>query len=281
MLETEYTFECDDAPSTSVLATVRRAVPIQAPLRVSLLCVGDELLDGAVNDELFPFVTRRFANRGVRVDHVHYLPDDVQSISSALLQEFTRSTPRLILTSGGLGPTHDDLTYNGVAAAIDTPLTQSVELADRFRENLAIERLDDRYMEESIRRMARIPAGSRILDAGGWRMAVAIDRDGGWTCRRGLTILPLPGVPTHFRQAFDHLVIPEIGRQSKSNRAEAEIEISHSSSEHQVGALLRNLSSRHPLTSIQSLPGVPSRIILRGPSREAEAVARQVLDSMR
>jgi molybdenum cofactor synthesis domain-containing protein len=86
----------------------------------ALIVIGDEILTGKVKDEnSFVFAQAMF-NSGVRVERILTIPDDVDVIADAL-KKFASSYD-YILTSGGVGPTHDDKTFAGVALGFDLPI---------------------------------------------------------------------------------------------------------------------------------------------------------------
>src|SRR2546428_14066019 len=97
----------------------------------ALLIVGDEVLTGEVRDENGPWMIGRLAALGTRVVRLSVVPDRLGDI----VQELTRlrALADAVLVSGGIGPTHDDLTRPAVAAALGVPLEGHPEAAARIR----------------------------------------------------------------------------------------------------------------------------------------------------
>ena len=82
-----------------------------------LIVIGDEILKGQVQDTNTHFLTKHLYQKGIRVGRVSILPDDIDVIVSEV-KTFTQNYD-FVLTSGGIGPTHDDVTFEAVARAFD------------------------------------------------------------------------------------------------------------------------------------------------------------------
>ncbi|KAK3913867.1 FAD synthase [Frankliniella fusca] len=93
-----------------------------------LIIVGDEVLSGSVADTNSHFIAERLHRLGVRLLKVTVLPDDVEAIAHEVL-EFSQRFD-VVLTSGGVGPTHDDRTYEAVSRAFGLPLQFNAEVAE-------------------------------------------------------------------------------------------------------------------------------------------------------
>ncbi|XP_065220255.1 FAD synthase-like [Planococcus citri] len=95
-----------------------------------IIIIGDEILNGSVTDTNSTFLCKRFRALGVVVQKISTIPDDVK----ILADEITLFSQRydIVITSGGVGPTHDDVTYESVAAAFDVKLTTNKELKQYF-----------------------------------------------------------------------------------------------------------------------------------------------------
>ncbi|WAR02959.1 FLAD1-like protein, partial [Mya arenaria] len=82
--------------------------------------IGDEILKGQVADTNTNFITRHLFSWGVKVKRISVIPDELDTISSEVADFSTKFT--YVITTGGVGPTHDDLTFEGVARAFDEPI---------------------------------------------------------------------------------------------------------------------------------------------------------------
>jgi len=121
-----------------------------------VLLVGDELLGGTISDTNVAQVARALGPRGIPVAGVEVVPDDPARIADAV-RRLTGACDVLVIT-GGLGPTADDVTRDGVALAIGTPLEEDASVRDAIERRLAaagIERPAD-----SVRRQACFPRGT-------------------------------------------------------------------------------------------------------------------------
>ena len=97
----------------------------------AILIVGDEILTGEVKDENGPFLTQRLAGAGVRVTRVTVCPDREDEIVTELRR--LRALADAVVLSGGIGPTHDDLSRQALAMALGVPLVALPEAEARIR----------------------------------------------------------------------------------------------------------------------------------------------------
>ena len=94
-------------------------------MRVSLVCVGDELLAGDTVNTNAAWLGERLSERGVDVERVAVVPDRVSDIARVVNEH--RADYDAVVVTGGLGPTHNDLTMEGVAAAVGTQVSEDSE----------------------------------------------------------------------------------------------------------------------------------------------------------
>ena len=99
-------------------------------LRASIVVIGDEILGGFVHDTNSHWLAGQLQTHGIPLDRVQTVPDTMAAIDEGLRMELGRSRPRLILTSGGIGSTPDDLTMEAVAATLGRgPISRLGDLA--------------------------------------------------------------------------------------------------------------------------------------------------------
>lgn len=160
---------------------------------VTLLIIGDEILSGKVVDENGPFLLRRLRSLGAEVRRVHVIPDELDIIASYVAEASAASD--WVLTSGGVGPTHDDLTMEGVARGLGRELAPDpllVELIEKWVKDPS----------EATRRMALVPAGADVQLRPGSRFPQV----------QAGNVLIFPGVPGLLRRKFEavsHLLAGE------------------------------------------------------------------------
>ena len=148
-----------------------------------IVVIGNELLSGKIQDSNSPWLMRRLRLLGVACSGLVVVPDTVSDIAEAVSKASAEAD--FVFTSGGVGPTHDDVTMAGVAAAFDVPLEEHpiirAFLDDRWRGAKAPARL----------RMAQVPRGTEVLDTQSFPVV---------RCRN---VYIFPGVPRLFRGRFE------------------------------------------------------------------------------
>ncbi|MEY3019305.1 MAG: hypothetical protein RLZZ272_289 [Actinomycetota bacterium] len=244
-------------------------------LRASMLVIGDEILGGFVTDTNSPWCADRLRAHGVPLDRVSVVPDEHAAIGEALAAELARERPRVVVTSGGIGSTPDDLTYEAVARALGREVVEDASIVRELSRAVAWSEERGLGMSEEavwhLNRMARIPAGSRLLRReSGWTPAVCVDVDGG-SDGGGVTVVVLPGVPREFRALIGEVVEPELlaGR----NTIPAVVELTHGFPESVLNLTFVELAARHPDVKLGSYPGRPMIVRLTGAREEVEAAA--------
>jgi len=152
-----------------------------------ILVIGNEILSGKVEDTNSPYLCRELRALGVDVERVLVIPDDVELIAretKAMHQAYD-----FVFTSGGVGPTHDDMTLDGIALAFDRPLELNESIVAR------IERAQGGTANESQKKMARIPAESVLVDAGDlWFPVIIVEN-----------VHVFPGIPELLRKKFESI----------------------------------------------------------------------------
>ena len=172
---------------------------------VGILVIGNEILDGVVLDTNSQWIINRLKPLGFQVHETITVRDNVQEIGEAL-NRLLKDGCNLVFTTGGLGPTHDDMTLQGVAHGLGLPLEldqASLDIVTRQYKMLH-ERgiIESGEITDSRRKMAILPRGSKPLDnrVGG---APGVILEAG-----GSTIICLPGVPLELKWIFDDQVAP-------------------------------------------------------------------------
>ena len=122
-----------------------------------VLIIGNEILSGRTQDVNLQYIAKHLATKGVTVTEARVIPD-VQDVIVATVNE-VRASHDYVLTTGGIGPTHDDITADCIARAFGVPLVINETIATRIRRRPA----PDDVMKNRMR-MARIPKGAQLID---------------------------------------------------------------------------------------------------------------------
>ena len=165
---------------------------------VEILCVGTELLLGSILNGNARWISERLASIGLPHYRQTVVGDNEERLKSAVLESAARSS--ILITTGGLGPTPDDLTTASLAAAFNTPMDERPELWREIQEKLGS---GGRTVAESNRRQALLPRGAEVLPNPLGSAPGMI-----WTPRPGFTIITFPGVPSEMRAMWSATAEP-------------------------------------------------------------------------
>lgn len=146
-----------------------------------LVVIGNEILSGKVEDTNSPFLAKQLRAVGVSLERILVIPDEIEVIAAAV-REYS-ATYDLVFTSGGVGPTHDDLTIAGVARALGREVIRHPELEKTLRAFFS-----DRVTEAQLR-LADVVDGTELLHDGNLRFPTFLVNN----------IYVLPGIPEIFR----------------------------------------------------------------------------------
>ncbi len=172
-------------------------------LHVEVLATGDELLTGQIVDTNSPWLMDRLWDLGVMVRRKTLVGDDRQDLAAALAE--TTSRAEVVVMSGGLGPTEDDLTAECVAAALGVPL--EVDEASLAAIRARFEKLG-RTMTPNNAKQARFPRGATILPN-------ALGTAPGFRVQLGRAeLVCLPGVPVEYRGLCEEVVLPRVAARA-------------------------------------------------------------------
>jgi nicotinamide-nucleotide amidase len=168
-------------------------------VRVEVVGVGTELLLGQIANTNAQWISERLAEIGVDVLHQAVVGDNVERIVETLRTAAGRS--EVVIVTGGLGPTQDDVTRPALAATAGVMLVRSARLEERLRRRWAA---TGRQMPESNLLQADVPAGGRAIDPErGTAPGLVVDVG---TSR----VYALPGVPSEMKEMMEGTVLPEL-----------------------------------------------------------------------
>ncbi len=251
-----------------------------SPASASIVVIGDEILGGFVQDTNSHWLSGRLQTLGIPLDRVQTVPDTMAAIDEALRLELNRGRPRLILTTGGIGSTPDDLTMEGVAATLGTGLEVNDDIDGRITRALewtASQGVTVTHAhEQSMRRMAKVPVGAYLLQgAKGVAPGVAVDVDGG-LAGGGVTIVILPGIPSEMRRIFDGGIVPDL--LGGLGQPQHVVEMTHPYPESTLNPLFNRLVEEFGDVHLGSYPGMPCIVRLKGARGRVEEAAVLVTD---
>lgn len=242
-----------------------------APMDVAVVIVGDEILSGHVQDANTHFIAGRLAHHGHRLRRVVVVPDDPERIADELRRDL--DVADLVITCGGLGPTHDDRTMEGVALALGReleicePLSRTIEaLVQRVRDAGFSHAA---FGVDGLRKMALAPAGAEVLPCSIGVVPAIVVQDA-----RGVVCV-LPGPPRELQTVFLESVEPRFLEGTGASLTRDEI--THPFPESTLAKVLTELAARFPETSIGSYPQSDHTLIrVAGPADETAKVSTEI-----
>ncbi len=169
--------------------------PVDARPSAAMLVIGDEILSGRTRDANFHWLAGRLAAQGIRLREGRIIPDEHEAIVAAVNE--LRGRFDHVFTSGGIGPTHDDITADAVAAAFGVPIGVREDARRLLAEHYAANGVP---LTEARLRMARIPEGATLIPN---RVSAAPGFSLG-------NVHVMAGIPSVFRAMADWL-LPRLG----------------------------------------------------------------------
>ena len=124
----------------------------------SIIIIGDEILSGRTQDTNSNYLAKMLVERGIFLEEIRVIPDDNIVIKRVINNE--ASTKDYVFTSGGIGPTHDDITAEAIATCFDVPLIIRDDAVELLAKNYKNGRKD---LNSARLRMARIPEGAELI----------------------------------------------------------------------------------------------------------------------
>jgi nicotinamide-nucleotide amidase len=218
---------------------------------VEIICVGNELLIGKTLNTNAQWLAKRITNLGLTTSRITVVSDNINEIS-AVIKEGIQRGPRFLLTTGGLGPTFDDMTLVGLAKALGCNIEINEEALNMVKEKYLAysqtRRIDFIELTPHRLKMAKLPIGARPLpNPVGTAPAASIEHE-------KMTIIAFPGVPSEMKSIFDESVVP-ILKQAASDLTFFETSIeSREIMESTVAPLIDNILQKNPHVYIKSHP---------------------------
>ncbi|MBI1801228.1 MAG: competence/damage-inducible protein A [Chloroflexi bacterium] len=222
---------------------------MSASITCEIIAIGNELLIGDVQDTNTHWLIQRLTGLGGFVRRCFIVRDEFPAIAAALHASLADHT-RLIITSGGLGPTGDDLTLAAVAAALSLPLVEHAQamamLAKRYQELAQVGWVKSAEMNAARRKMGMFPQGAEpIYNPVGGAPAAQLQVD-------ATTIVCLPGVPPELKGIFTQSMQPLLNELFGSATYQLRSLIVDCQDESFLAAKLQSVVERHPQVYIKS-----------------------------
>lgn len=251
-------------------------------MNVEFVSIGDELLLGHTVDSNAAHFARLAAVQGIRVTRRHTVADDAQAIAEAVRDALARTGA--VITSGGLGPTADDLTKPAIAELFDRGMTFDERIWDALRERWRARGWPGEIPEAN-RSQAMVPVGATVLEnRHGSAPGIWLEDPQGRWC------VMLPGVPREFRGMVADALLPRLAARAEEREEKPTVVRSLTLrttgiAESKLADLLGTLGKDPLGTSLAYLPGwegVDLRLTVRDlPPFGADERLRAAADALR
>ncbi|MGM0689490.1 MAG: competence/damage-inducible protein A [Bacillota bacterium] len=173
-------------------------------MQADIICVGNELLTGLIENSNAGYLSRRLWSAGIPVREVRVVADDEKAIGEALEKALEESD--LVILTGGLGPTDDDLTREAVAAILGLELILNQQWFEKMDQFFSVRGIK---MPENNRKQALEIKGSTLLEnKRGTAPGAILNKDGKF-------IILLPGPPHELQNMFDNQVLPYLVEKNR------------------------------------------------------------------
>lgn len=200
----------------------------------ALLVIGDEILSGRTEDRNVVQVARWLNTQGIRLGEVRIVPDQEQAIVTAV--NALRQDYDYVFTTGGIGPTHDDITVDSIASAFGVPVIihpDARQILENFYRNRPL------GLTEARLRMARVPAGAELIPSATY---------GAPGVRIG-NVYILAGIPK-----IAAAMLEALEGKLQGGRPMVSVTVRAHAAESEVAELLKQVQDEHPGVSIGSYP---------------------------
>jgi len=237
-----------------------------AIVTAALLVIGDEILSGRTKDKNIGYVAEYLTGIGIDLKQVRVVPDEEPEIVAALNAIRARYT--YVFTTGGIGPTHDDITADAVAKAFGVPIDYHPQAVEILTARLA---QTGGVMNEARMRMTRVPVGgelvlNKISGAPGFRIG---------------NVIVMAGIPSVMQAMLDY-VTPQLktGARMLSETIRAD------SREGDIGTELGEIAKQHPDVVIGSYPfqdennTANTNVVVRSRDAQRLAAAKAAVEAM-
>jgi molybdenum cofactor synthesis domain-containing protein len=237
--------------------------PTNAPVTAALLVIGDEILSGRTKDKNIGFIAEYLTALGIDLKEVRVVPDEEDEIVAALNALRHRYT--YVFTTGGIGPTHDDITADSVAKALGVPIDVDPRVVEMFRARAPAMELNAARL-----RMARIPQGAALVEN---KISAA---PGFWLDN----VIVMAGVPSIMQSMLD-----AVSGKLKTGAKMLSQQVRADAREGDIGTPLGEIAKANPEVIIGSYPffdgsGPNTNIVVRSRDPKKLAAAMSAVEDM-
>jgi len=196
----------------------------------AIIVIGNEILSGKTRDENSVFLSRELRSLGVNVRKISVIPDDLRAIAVEVRD--SSKTHDYVFTTGGVGPTHDDLTMRGIADAFDRNIRRNPELEAALRGYYPPELVEPNLL------MADVPDNAQLISRPGMWFPVVVVKN----------VYIFPGVPEILQRKFTK--IRELFREAPYHLMEVFLR----ADEGQIARILHHILEKFPELQLGSYP---------------------------
>jgi nicotinamide-nucleotide amidase len=224
---------------------------------VEIICVGNELLIGKTLNTNAQWLAKRITTLGLTTSRITVVGDNIDEISNAIKEAIQRN-PSFLLTTGGLGPTFDDKTLEGIAAALERKTEVNSEalrmVKEKYLSYAAEGRMEAAELTPARVKMTKLPEGARPLsNPVGTAPGVSIELE-------NVSIIALPGVPSELKSIFDESVAPKL-KQASDGVTFFEASVNSTNiMESEMAPLIDRVMQNNPFVYIKSHPKGTERV---------------------
>ena len=234
------------------------------PISAEIISIGTELLRGEITDTNAVYLASQLPLIGIELQRITTSGDDVKMLAQVLRQALKRSA--VVITTGGLGPTQDDLTREAIAMVLDEKLFMDAELETQLR--VAFARMGREMPPSNLQQAMRIPSAIPLTNQRGTAPGLWIDKN-------DKVLVVMPGPPREMLPMWQNEVLPRLKTRFNGVTILTRTIKTFSIQEAKVGELVQEFFKvDNPITGIYAKPdGIQVRLIAHGNN------ARQLLDA--
>ena len=219
-------------------------------IQAEIISVGDELLTGIVTNTNAAYIGQKLTEFGYQVSWITTVGDDEEKLISVLEQAYNRAS--LIIITGGLGPTHDDVTKRVVSKFFDSKIIFKPDLLSKIEERF---RKMDKKMAEVNREQAEVPEKAELIEN---ELGTA---PGFVFIKNERTFFVLPGVPSEMKGMMEKSVLPRLKNEKGRVAVCSKLLLTTGIVESDLYQRVKNLPDEFPDVKLAFLPKVSGVVI--------------------